>query len=101
MYKRQNFNFDFIKLGINYSDKTAYIIPIPTHDLENYNKENLTSFNYDKKTFSHTTFQKEIVNIIDKKYLNQANSIKIKSEIKKLDDIGLSIISYLDDVYPN
>jgi len=97
-----NFNFNYVKLGISKDDKKIFIKPIPPEKKDDFSLHHLNKFKSKTSKFSNVNFVEGILNLIENKdFLKNINSLRISTEVKELEDLGLVIIGDLTNIYPN
>ena len=97
-----DFEFNYVKLGLDNKNKKLFIKPIPTNKEENFSLLQLTKFNSNTNKFSNVNFIKEILKILNEKNLSKKyKSLRISTTVEKKEDIGLVIIGDLDNISLN
>ena len=96
------FDFDYVKLGIDKKNKQIFIKPIPPENKQDFSRHHLNKFKAKTSKFSNVHFVEGILDIIETENFSKAiNSLRIATEVKELEEIGLVVIGDLDNVYPN
>lgn len=95
------FNFNYVKVGIDKQKKKIYIKPISSGKEEEHSLVDLNKFSIKTKKFVNSSLVKQMLTLIDQDIVKQSSSIRIKTEIKSINELGLLIIGDLNSVYPN
>jgi hypothetical protein len=99
--KQIGFDFNYIKVGIDKKKKKVYIKPISIGEEEDYSLVDLNKFSLKTKKFLNSNLVKQMLDLIEPDIVKKSNSIRIKTEIKTINDLGLMIVGDLTCVYPN